>query len=157
MFSYFRVFVYAIFPLPAFTLLLLICPFPNYILKKIVNFVDTIMKVKPYPTINVSLLQLVLVISAATFFEMYFDLKNIENDHENAKKLGSNSDRLLIKMLREQRNIWISSCAFCSWLILYMLCDLFKKYFDALEHIKIIADTEIIEDTGVIEDTEDAQ
>jgi hypothetical protein len=137
MISYFKVFVYLLFPPAALLITLLIIPFPTLITRKIIALCDSILFCRPHPYIPIPLFWCVLLLSFLTFMEMYNDLKLVRVDYEMAKK-GGNFDKQLIKLMVEERNLWISGFAFVLWVLLYKLCYLLKAYYDLNEQFKSV-------------------
>jgi hypothetical protein len=65
--SYFKVFVFTLFP-PALLLLgLLLIPFPPRVAKAVIRVCDSFLFLQPHPNIPLSLFWCVLTLSAATF------------------------------------------------------------------------------------------
>ncbi len=134
MISYFKIFVYFLFPPAAALIALLLFPFPNMIKRQIVRLCDNVLYWRPHPYIPVSLIGCVLIVSALTFVQMHADLNQVYQDYTIAKKNG-NSDRQLVKLMAEERNIWISGSAFWLWVVLYSYINTLKKYFKLVDSL----------------------
>ena len=132
MFTYFKFFVFLLFPPAAFLLLLLVLPLPILITKKIINVCDAILFCKPHPYIPISLFWCVLILSFFTFYETYVDMKMAYVEYHSAKLVG-NFDRALVRLMAEERNAWISGFAFVLWALLHRYRNLLKKYFDLID------------------------
>ncbi len=127
MITYFKIFVFLLFPPAAFLIGLLIIPFPTDVTKKIIKLCDAILFFQPHPYVPISLFWCVLILSFVTFAEMYSRLQTIRQEYYFAKRAGS-SDRVLARLMAEERNVWISGSAFGLWIILHRYRNLLKKY-----------------------------
>jgi len=154
MFSYFKFFVFMLFPPAAFLLALLVFPFPAFITKRVVHLTDAVLFWRPHPTVPLSLFWCVLLLSFLTFAETMLSIREANAEYQESKH-GGRSERALIKLLVEQRNGWISgefyyleggaqtndnvafTCmyvgfAFILWFLLHRYRSFLKKYY-ALE------------------------
>jgi hypothetical protein len=136
MITYFKVFVFLLFPPAAFLISLLIIPFPTRVTKQIIKLCDAVLFCQPHPYVPISLFWCVLILSFFTFTEMYLGLQSIREEYQSAKKAG-NFDRSLAKLMAEERNVWISGSAFGLWVILHRYRSLLKKYHNILEEQQI--------------------
>ena len=127
MISYFKIFVFVLFPPAAFLMILLILPFPDFITKQIIKLCDGFLFCQPHPYIPLSLFSCVLIISLVTFIEMQMELQQVNEQYIFAKR-GGNFDKSLIKLMAEERNAWISGSALGLWILLHRYCTLLKKY-----------------------------
>ena len=141
MITYFKIFVFFLFPPPAFLIGLLILPLPNSFIKKIIQLCDAVLFWNPHPYVPISLFWCVLILSLATFAEMYTGLQTVRSEYESAKRAG-NYDRALVNLLAEERNAWISGSALGLWIILHRYRNLLKKYHrlvdNGVESLKVI-------------------
>lgn len=126
--SFFSLFVYVFFPLPALLLVLLMLPLPGGVKNWLVKLTDGILFVHPHPNIPLSLFWLSLGVSAVTLFSSY---QSYSKNQESYASVRANGGLLLeprIKLLASERNLWISASATCLWIILHRFRNLQKRF-----------------------------
>ena len=136
MITYFKVFVFLLFPPAAFLLTLLVLPLPIFMTKKIINVCDLFLFCRPHPYIPISLFWCVMILSLITFFETYADMKQASIDYVSSRKAG-NFDRSLVRLMAEERNAWISGFATVLWVLLHRFRNLLKKYYNLMDSVPI--------------------
>jgi hypothetical protein len=126
MMTYFKVFVFLLFPPAALLLTLLVLPFPLPVTKLIIRWCDKLLFWRPHPHIPLSLFWCVLALSFLTFAETFSDMGQAWTEYHESKKAGR-SDRTLIRLMAEERNAWISGFAFVLWVLLHRFRNLLKQ------------------------------
>lgn len=131
--SYFKVFVYTLFPPAAFLLAMLLIPFPPKVAKAVISMCDSFLFLQPHPTVPLSLFWCVVTLSAVTFL---LHMDNLTLLHAKYRGFGhepgtpmEDRDRALIKLLAEERNCWICGCNLVLWVGVHRYRSLLKRYY----------------------------
>ena len=124
--TYFKLFVWFVFPPPAVLLALLLLPLPGSVRKAVVGLTDAVLFMKPHPGLGLSLFWLALALSVATFASSMQALGERAETYNEAKHHGHGPDAL-VKLLAAERNAWISGCAVALWVILHRHRSLIKR------------------------------
>lgn len=127
--SYFRIFVYALFPPAGVLLLLLMTPLPRSLQKSVVNLCDGVLFWQPHARVPLSLFSLVVGISALTLLVVLQDLFTLREQYEASP---DKPERTLVRILAEERNAWISASCIALWSIAHRFRSLMRKYHDAV-------------------------
>ena len=116
--------------LQALLLLLLVAPFPRPVQRFVVSLCDSVLFWQPHPNVPLSFFWVVLLLSVLTFVAVAQDMMELHAAyHSGAPK----SERVLIKLLAEERNAWISGCCAALWVGLHRYRSLLKKLHAAHE------------------------
>ncbi|KAH9260716.1 hypothetical protein BASA81_001183 [Batrachochytrium salamandrivorans] len=133
--SYFKVFVYTLFPPAFFLLALLLIPFPPKVAKVVIRLCDSFLFWQPHPAVPLSLFWCVVTVSAVTFLLHMDNLNKLHNDyrggerHVNTGSVVEDRSRVLIKLLAEERNCWICGCNLMLWVGVHRYRNLLKAYY----------------------------
>ena len=127
--SYFRIFVYALFPPAGVLLMLLMTPLPRSLQKSVVNLCDGVLFWQPHASVPLSLYTLVVGISALTLLVVLQDLFTLRDQYAAST---DKPERTLVRILAEERNAWISASCIALWSIAHRYRSLMRKYHDAV-------------------------
>jgi hypothetical protein len=128
MITYFKIFVYALFPPAAIMLAFLVLPLPKFISRRLVQATDALLFLRPHPHVPLSLFYCVLLLSFLTFAETMLDVRQVQEEYRMSKSAGGRSDKALIRLLAEERNAWISGFAFSLWVLLHRFRSVLKSH-----------------------------
>jgi hypothetical protein len=70
---------------------------------------------------------------------MYTDLQTVREEYQSAKRAG-NFDRSLVRLMAEERNLWISGSALGLWILLHRFRNLLKKYHNEIDKVDVRVD-----------------
>uniref|UniRef100_A0A7S2S677 BAP29/BAP31 transmembrane domain-containing protein n=1 Tax=Mucochytrium quahogii TaxID=96639 RepID=A0A7S2S677_9STRA len=126
-FTFFKAFVWVMFPPPAILAVLLLLPLPRGVTTAIVHLCDSILFMQPHPGIGLSLFWLCFGVSCFTFFASFNSILEKKEVYDSVKMSGGNTSPALIKLLAAERNAWISGTACCLWLFLHRFRHLMKR------------------------------
>jgi hypothetical protein len=130
MISFFKVFVYALFPPAALLLMLLLLPFPQRVARAVIQLCDAFLFLQPHPQVPLSLFWIVFGISSLTFSVHMDELVRIQKEYRGfQQERFEDRNRLQVKLLAEERNCWISGCCLTLWLGVHRYRSLLKKYY----------------------------
>lgn len=134
--SYFKLFVYGLFPIPVILLGLLIFPLPRSVHKVVLKLTDSVLFYHPHPNLKISLYWICLLISLFTMFTSYQSYDDKKFTYYNIKEHGGSSDTALMKLLGAERNVWIATTGTGLWFLLHRFRSMFKKLILAEDSMK---------------------
>eukprot|EP00515_Schizochytrium_aggregatum_P000579 CAMPEP_0202040404 /NCGR_PEP_ID=MMETSP0962-20130828/20552_1 /ASSEMBLY_ACC=CAM_ASM_000488 /TAXON_ID=4773 /ORGANISM="Schizochytrium aggregatum, Strain ATCC28209" /LENGTH=147 /DNA_ID=CAMNT_0048604677 /DNA_START=77 /DNA_END=520 /DNA_ORIENTATION=- len=125
--SYFKTFVWVMFPPPLLLLGLLLLPLPNALRNATLRFSDSVLFLKVHPSLKLSLFWFCLLLSTLTFLSCIQAVAEKREIYQSAK-INGNACEQLVKLLGAERNAWISGTACALWVILHRFRSVFKAH-----------------------------
>lgn len=144
MLSYFKVYVWFLFPPAAVLLFLLLVPLPHGARRGVVALSDAVLFSRPHPHLALSLFWLVFLLSLTTFVLVVDEMRQVSAQYREARGEVRTTE-LKIKLLAEERNAWISACCMTLWLVVHRFRNLLKKYYQTVdENERLMAELTVV-------------